>query len=352
MAKMPRKPRHVSAFVDRHGKQRFRWRANGRSVYLPAHYDAPESKALIAQLEAGEVPEIPGRVIPGSIGDLVPRFYRSGTFMKAGEVRRARARGIIEPFRAQFADVPTSDFRFDDIEEILQRKSVKRREGKRMVGGLVAAENLRKELRRLFRYAVKLEWIASSPVDHAEGVKQAKGGYHTWTEEEIAAYRKRWEIGTYARAAMEIGLWTWQRRGDAHRFGPAHLKGDRVKYTQAKSGKTLWLPAAPQMLSAIRALPAIGTRTFIITAFGRPFTNGGFGNKVRDWCDEAGLPHCTFHGLRKAGARRAAELEATSKQLMAAGGWSTSKDVDTYTAGADQAELARQIMERLIERDR
>src|SRR5690349_15530704 len=140
MAKMPKKPKHVSAFVDRHGKQRFRWRAKGRSAYLPGHYDSPESKALIAQFEAGIVPQLAERATPGTIGDLVPRFYRSGTFMRAGETRRARARGIIEPFRVKFAEIPVAEFRFDDIEQILQSKAAKRREGKRMVGGLVAAE--------------------------------------------------------------------------------------------------------------------------------------------------------------------------------------------------------------------
>ncbi len=31
----------------------------------------------------------------------------------------------------------------------------------------------------------------------------------------------------------------------------------------------------------------------------RPFTANGFGNWMRDRCDEAGLPDCSSHGLRK-----------------------------------------------------
>jgi integrase len=342
----------VSSFVDQHGKERFRFRKVGfRSTYLPPPGSPEYREAYRAAINGRIGTEL--RAKPRSIDDLVSRFYRSGAFHKAGEVRRARARGIIESFRAEYGRFQVTHFKFDLVERILQTKAVKRydEQTKRQVGGRVAAENLRKELRRLFKLAVKLEWIASSPIDHAEGVKQEKGGYHSWTEEEIAQYRERWEIGSYARAALEIILWTWQRRGDAHLFGPAHLKGDKVKYTQAKTGKTLWLPAAPQMIAAIRALPAIGTKTFIVTAFGKPFTNAGFGNKFREWCDAAGLPHCTAHGLRKAGARRAAELGATNQELKAAGGWSTSKDVDTYTADAGQEGLARGIMERLIEWD-
>jgi integrase len=49
---------------------------------------------------------------------------------------------------------------------------------------------------------------------------------------------------------------------------------------------------------------------FLVTAFGKPFTANGFGNWFRQRCDEAGLPHCSAHGLRKAAAARLAELGA------------------------------------------
>jgi hypothetical protein len=38
-------------------------------------------------------------------------------------------------------------------------------------------------------------------------------------------------------------------------------------------------------------------RTYLTTEYGKP----GFGNWVRDRCDEAGLHHCSAHGLREAG---------------------------------------------------
>jgi hypothetical protein len=87
------------------------------------------------------------------------------------------------------------------------------------------------------------------------------------------------------------------------------MKGERIQYTQAKGGKVLWLPAAPQLTAAIRAMPAIGMTTFLVTEFGKPFSKDGIGNKMREWCDQAGLPHCSAHGLRKAAARRAADCQ-------------------------------------------
>jgi hypothetical protein len=50
-----------------------------------------------------------------------------------------------------------------------------------------------------------------------------------------------------------------------------------------------------------------GDLTFLVTKHGKPFTANGFGNWFRDRCDEARLPQCSAHGLRKAGATIAAE---------------------------------------------
>ena len=58
-----------------------------------------------------------------------------------------------------------------------------------------------------------------------------------------------------------------------------------------------------------------------------------FGNWMREWvwCDETGLPHCTSHGLRKAGAAIAAENDATAHELMAIFGWLTLKEAEIQT---------------------
>jgi len=148
---------------------------------------------------------------------------------------------------------------------------------------------------------------------------------------------------------METILWTGQRRGDAHLFGPGHFKGGRIQYTQQKGGRTLWLPAAPDLVAAIDAMPAVGLKTFLVTEYGKPFTKEGFGNWFRDRCDEAGLPHCSAHGLRKALARRLAENRAGNPGIKSVGGWRNDDEVSLYTAAVDQAQLAAATLGALIE---
>jgi hypothetical protein len=73
-------------------------------------------------------------------------------------------------------------------------------------------------------------------------------------------------------------------------------------------------------------------------------TEAGFGNWFRDRCDEAGLPQCTAHGLKKAGATIAAENGATTRQLMAMFDWDSPAMAEVYTRAAEKKRLAGDAM--------
>ena len=72
----------------------------------------------------------------------------------------------------------------------------------------------------------------------------------------------------------------------------------------------------------------------------------GLGNKMREWCDEAGLPQCAAHGLRKAIARRTVAVEATQQQMKAVGGCKGDAEVATYVADAAQNSLLKRLSPR------
>ncbi len=346
-------PPNVTAYVDRHGKERFRFRKTGlKSHEFKSQPGTPEFAAEYEAVKERTVGAAAERGIPGSVSDLIGRYYRSNAFSNQGPDTRRVSRGILEAFRAEFGDDLVKHFTFAHVEAILKDKGEKRQEAKRTVGGKSAAMNLHKQLKRIFRLAVKLEWLPSNPADLADAVKVPKtGGIHTWTEEEIAQYQRRHLVGTKARLAMEIMLWTGQRRGDAHLFGPAHVKNGRIFYQQAKTKKGLWLPIAPQLLAAIEAMPAVGLKTYLVTEFGKPFTKAGFGNWFRDRCDEAGLPQCSAHGLRKAIARRMAESGAGNQGIKAVTGHSGDSEVALYTAEVDQQKLAEATLRKVWEQD-
>lgn len=351
-----RLPDNVSAYTTRHGKRRYRFRKTGMKTYFfKEHPGTPKNPSKeYLRVAAGQVAaNDTRRAPPGTIDDLIDRYYSTTAFTNPSEVTQSKVRSRLERFRAQHGKKRVASLRFNHVEAILGAwaKPGIDENGKK-IGGPNAAKSLEKDLRRLFDLAIKLEVMSVNPVRLAEKVKVPKStGFHTWTEDEIAQFRARHPLGTKPRLALEITLWTLQRRGDVSRFGPKQRKGGMIHVWNEKTQKMTWVPEPKQLTDAIEAMPAVGLTSLLVTEFGKPFTPAGFGNWFRDQCDAAGLPQCTLHGLRKATARRLAEMGATQQELKAAGGWSNDKEVSTYTASADQRRLATSAMNGLAEWD-
>jgi site-specific recombinase XerD len=112
-----------------------------------------------------------------------------------------------------------------------------------------------------------------------------------------------------------------------------------LRFTQFKTKIGVELPILPALQQSLSASPT-GDLTFLVTSQGKAFTAAGFGNEFREWCNEAGLPQCSAHGLRKAAATRAAENGATTHQLMAMFGWLNLAEAERYTRTVQRRKLA------------
>lgn len=110
------------------------------------------------------------------------------------------------------------------------------------------------------------------------------------------------------------------------------------------------IPILPQLRASIDAT-ATGLVTYLIHTYGKPYKGTSFGNSLRDWCNEAGLPQCSAHGLRKAGATIASHNGARTHQLMAVYGWETLRQAEVYTKAADRARLAKETMHLVVPRE-
>lgn len=354
-------PEYVSRFKDRHGKERLRYRRKG---YPSRYFTAPlgteafreeyrRFNSLEAIAEAREEAQAE-RTVPGSIGDLLRRYLAVPERLGPSEVTQTKVRQILERFAEGREERPVKGIRFDHIDAIIAKARIKTVDQKgRKFGGIEAARKLRKELRRFFAFARKLGWITTNPVDDSQTVKVAPGerssGFYTWTETDIATYRAHWPQGTKQRLAMELMLWTDQRKVDAIHLGRQHIKAGKFAIRQTKTGKLLHLPIAPQLAAAIDAMPANDALCFLVTEWGKPFSVKGFGGWFREQCNAAGLPRCTAHGLRKATMRRMAELEMPNKTMKSVSGHSKDDEVARYTEAANQERLAEGAIKRLAE---
>jgi integrase len=161
-------------------------------------------------------------------------------------------------------------------------------------------------------------------------------------------------VGTKARLALDLLLLTGVRRSDVVKMGPQMEHDGWLRFTETKGQsrkiKSRDIPILPRLRESIEATPS-GHLAYLVTAFNKLFTANGFGNWFRKRCNEAGLAHCSAHGLRKAGATTAAENGATEHQLMAIFGWETPKQAALYTRKVNRKRLAGDAM-HLIEPER
>jgi integrase len=211
-----------------------------------------------------------------------------------------------------------------------------------------AANHWLRLIKQLMRFAVREQLRTDDPARDIDYIKRKSAGFHTWTEDEIAQFEECHPIGSKARLALGLLLFTAQRRSDVVKMGRQHVRNGVVHVRQAKTGAMLAIPVHPALQTILDAGPSEHL-TFLVTEYGKPFTAAGFGNWFRDRCDEAGLPkHCAAHGLRKAACRRFAEAGCSANVIAAISGHTTLREVERYTKAADQERMARAGMAAII----
>jgi len=208
-------------------------------------------------------------------------------------------------------------------------------------------------MRGLYRWAAKARLCKLDPTAGVENLPRRRGdGFIPWTEEDVAAYERRWPIGTRQRVWLDVLLYTGLRRGDVVRLGRQHVRDGVATIKTEKSGGSLavTLPILPALARTLAAGPC-GDLTFIAGASGEPLTKEGFGNMFRAACRAAGVPG-SAHGVRKIAATRAANAGATVAQLEAIFGWTGGTMASHYTRSADRRRLATEAMHKLANDER
>ena len=147
---------------------------------------------------------------------------------------------------------------------------------------------------------------------------------------------------------MAIFLYTGVRISDAVRLGPQMERDGKLRFTEQKNiankPKHREVPILPALRAELAAHQMVHL-AYLVTKWGRPYSNPkAFGNRFKSWCIQAGLPHCSAHGLRKAGATFAAEQGATEHQLMAIYGWASPKQAALYTKKVNENRLVTDAM--------
>ena len=329
------KLKYVNEYRDRTGKLRRYFRRGGKTlgllpgdvgsdVFMAAYQGfLADNKALVVtSTRAGE----------GTFGRLITEYYGSRPFLNLKPSSRKIYRYVLEPIAKAHGH---------------RTALITHKQAGKLIGDIGAKKpgmgNLTKSvLQKLMKYAVKTGWRDDNPIIGIEPFE--RGTHHTWTEGELKTFEARWPLGTRQRLAYALLLYTGQRVGDVAKMVRGDIVGGELHVVQQKTGAELHLPVRRELAQAMRAYSAKGL-SLIGKENGQPMSRAALSHMMRAAIKEAGLPaKCVSHGLRKATMRRLAEDGKTEKQIASVSGHKTLREIERYTAAADQRRLAQDAL--------
>lgn len=204
------------------------------------------------------------------------------------------------------------------------------------------AVNEYKALKPVFEHLRRLGFIRKNPLVGIELDKPKIQGFPVADAEDIAAFQKRWPVGTRERLIFDLGLYTGAARSDLAKLGRKNIKGDLLIYERQKSKVKARVPLTAELRTVIDRTPDIAP-SFILMEQGKPFKAPSLGNEFGDAAREAGI-ESRLHGLRKAFCIYWAENDATTHQIAAMAGHMSLSEVESYTRAADQERMVKLLV--------
>jgi len=302
--------------IDRQGAERWRLRAPGRpTTTIKGAYGSPEFAANYRAAMEGEPVEKIGLLERkhGTIGALAHSYLRSVAFADLAASSQRNRRAFIDQLVMSYGKLPIAQ---RHIRAMMDSNADKPGNARAMLAALRALTTL----------ALDDDTIAVDPTAGIKRPKLSEGGIEAWTEGEIAAYEAHHPIGTPARLAFALAIYTGQRASDLIRLGRQHIRDNAIELKQQKTGTTLAVPLHPELKAIIDASPSTNM-LFLVSERGPYASGNSLGQQIRRWAQQAGINGRSIHGLRKACCRRLAEAGCTAHESCRSVGtrvWSRS----------------------------
>lgn len=190
----------------------------------------------------------PTKDTPRSIGALIASYYQSDNFRMLSQGSKVGYRSRLEQVRRDHGHRAVAGLTKERVEE-------------KILGPLAGKPGARidtlKKLRILIRHAMGLKppWLTSDPSDDIKRGKTKE--IRAWKDSEMAAFEKRWPIGTKQRAAYELMLNVGTARVDVHLTTWTQTDDEAFEYTRKKTGVPVVVTLADSLRRALAALPAV-----------------------------------------------------------------------------------------------
>jgi integrase len=180
-------------------------------------------------------------------------------------------------------------------------------------------------LKRLFHYALDLELIRANPCTKGGKLHANDRSDKVWLQPQLDAIRPH--VSNQVWDAIELAIWTGQRKGDLLRLRWEDLDLDVITIEQSKSkrrgkpGVKVAIPVMATIKSILDRLPR--TSEIILTnTRGKPWTVDGFDTVFLRAKALAAIADLHFHDLRGTTVLRLAESGCTVPEIAAITGHS------------------------------
>jgi len=297
MQDMPHpRPPYLQRETTRHDKTVWyvRKERHAPRIRLKAEYGSPEFWQEYQDALSG-LSKPPDKALAGSLAWLVERYRETSAWTTFSPATRRQRENILKHVLASAGHVQATKITSAHIAASRDSRSATPMHARHFVD----------TMRGL--WAFEAQHVKTDPT---LGVKYPKlpktGGFTPWSEDDIAAYERRWPLGTRQRVWLDVLAYTGLRRGDVVQLGRQHLR-DNVAYIKTEKTDTqVALPILPLLAHTLAAGPC-GDLTFIVGANGRPMTK-----KVSAtlFVMRVGQPDCTI--VRRMGCARLLRLARPS----------------------------------------
>lgn len=332
----------VSRQTDRHGVTRWRFRKGGVDEYLPGPYGSEAFVRAYNEAREGlKTTERFSRATYGSFDWLIEQYLRNPRHHEKAARTQAQIRMELEWLRKQVGHLPFAKFGVRHVEAVMARKD-----------GAAAANRVRKLLSMLFNFALAMEFegVTKNPARYAQPRKHKSDGFYTMTAAEMRQFLTAHGPGTKARLVFLLAQNTGAGRTDLTKLTWNNIEGDRIRYRRQKTGVAMDARISRELGDELARVPRDGL-VIISHSGGRAYKPESLANWFKDRCKEAGLPHCTFHSIRKGQATAIVDAGGSAEEVMAFLAHETPHEGATYTKKAARGRLADAALDRVSKTD-
>lgn len=366
-------PLYVMRDKQRDGSPRWLFRRKGFSkVTLPSPVQSKEFWAAYAAALNGQPvaakTQMRSALVPkpnlGTLEWLCESYYASGEFKQGEATTQQGKRWVLNKVLEEpLVEGKPLLFRTCPLTALTRKHIIVLRD--RKIDLPNAANSRVIFLKQLFDWAIDNGYMTENPAATVKRLKAPKGGYHTWTLDEVRQYEAKHPVGTKARLALALILFTGVRISDVCGLGKQHVKlrgdeeGNQTAWFEKpqhknrnRDAKWIKVPILPGLQKVLDvSSDIVGDLTYLVSGRRAAYSSHRIGASIKEWCRGAGLPHCSGHGLRKAGATIAAENGASAFQLMSIFGWASAQQAVVYTREMERQKMTSEAMHLIVPKE-